>query len=136
MGQVTTVINVRGRKDLDFSGHDGVIYVGRAVPRAGYQRSRWANPWKASEFASAHACVEHYAQMVKHVLGYEVGNNYDMKIKTLYEVEMFYEGIKTACQLRGRVLGCWCCDWNGTGEPAAPCHAVVLARLADGLGVN
>lgn len=40
------------------------------------------------------------------------------------------EGIR---RKRGCVLGCWCGEWDGTGEPAFECHAVALARVADGL---
>jgi hypothetical protein len=25
------------------------------------------------------------------------------------------------------------CDWPGHGEPSSPCHAVLLARLAEGV---
>jgi hypothetical protein len=39
---------------------------------------------------------------------------------------------KIRAELRGKVLGCWCVEWGGVGEPARPCHAVELARIADG----
>jgi hypothetical protein len=35
-------------------------------------------------------------------------------------------------ELGGKVLACWCCDWPGHGEPKKACHAMLLARLADG----
>jgi hypothetical protein len=34
--------------------------------------------------------------------------------------------------LHGRTLGCWCGDWR-PGEPEIPCHALILARMADAL---
>lgn len=33
--------------------------------------------------------------------------------------------------LRGRLLGCWCGEWDGSGEPGLHCHAVNIARAAD-----
>lgn len=129
------VVNVRGRKYLEFGGESGVIYVGRAVPRAGYQRSRWANPWKVQDFASAKECVDHYVHMVRVALGGSWSDGGSCNLNTQYEADMFREGILSAHLLKGRTLGCWCCDWDGTSEPSAPCHAVVLWKLAN-LGVQ
>jgi hypothetical protein len=30
-------------------------------------------------------------------------------------------------QLAGKVLGCWCADWDGVSQPRPNCHAAVLA---------
>jgi hypothetical protein len=129
------VVNVRGRKYLEFGGKSGVIYVGRAVPRAGYQRSRWANPWKVQDFATPEDCIDHYKAMIQIVLGYAGPGKYDTRLTSTYDWEMFREGIHCVHLLAGRTLGCWCCDWDGTSEPSAPCHAVVLWKLAN-LGVQ
>lgn len=129
------VVNVRGRKDLEFGGTDGVIYVGRAVPRAGYQRSRWANPWKVDDFATPEECVTHYTAMVQIVLSYCGPGKYDTLLTDMHTWDMFRHGIHSVHAIAGRTLGCWCCDWDGTSEPSKPCHAVVLWKLAN-LGVQ
>jgi hypothetical protein len=34
-------------------------------------------------------------------------------------------------RIRGKALGCWCGDWE-PGLPEIQCHAVTLAKFADG----
>ena len=35
-------------------------------------------------------------------------------------------------ELAGKSLGCWCVDWEPGQAFGRPCHAEVLARLANG----
>jgi hypothetical protein len=35
--------------------------------------------------------------------------------------------------LRGRALGCWCCDWSPEQEPHGCCHAEMLAAMVEDL---
>lgn len=120
----TTVVNVRGRKPGDLMNIGNFLYVGRPVPRCGWRGSPWANPWKVSrepsetlrpnEVPTAEEAVRLYEGWIRR------------EIQTSHRAYPIRE-------LIGKQLGCWCVDWNGKGEPAAPCHAVVLARIANGI---
>jgi hypothetical protein len=35
--------------------------------------------------------------------------------------------------LKGKVLGCWCAEWDGIRKPVPACHACVLVELIDSL---
>jgi Domain of unknown function (DUF4326) len=117
----TTVIDLRGRDRAGVLADPAFVYVGRAVPRRGWKASPWGNPFPEGRAvvvegvlhpaADAAACVARYAAwMARHP-----------------------ERMARIPELRGRVLGCWCCDWDGAGDPIRPCHAVWLARAADAL---
>ncbi len=125
MKMKTTVINVRGRNRQELLADPNFVYVGPAAPWADWEDSGLANPfgensnWKA---ATAALYFERWLAQDDSVF---------VQGETM--VEYFPETIRAALpSLRGKVLGCWCCDWDGTGEPSATCRAVVLARLADG----
>lgn len=120
----TTVVNIRGRKPRDLMNTRDFLYVGRPVPRAGWAGSRWANPWRvakqpfrvvrSTDVPTVEIAVERYESWIRDMI---------RRFPSQFPVS----------ELIGKQLGCWCVDWNGKGEPAAPCHAVVLARIANGI---
>jgi hypothetical protein len=106
----TTVVNVRGREDLT-----GVIYVGR--------RMRFG---RFAKIAEAHL--------------FEFGNPFKVTEDSLAEVLEKYRQhilarpdlLALLPSLRGKALGCWCCDGDADNPNPRLCHAQVLAELADG----
>lgn len=128
---MTSVTSVRRRKIEELSAIPEFLYVGRAVPRSGWgQTSRWSNPWRVADFSSPEACLVHYTAMVARVVSGDSRNPTNEFVRRAYDWELFVHGIQTAHLLRGRVLGCWCGEWQ-PGQPDIPCHAVVLAKLAE-----
>ena len=119
MSRPTTVINVRGCKPADLLADPRFVYVGRALPRRGWKASPWGNPFPVDRAvtvdgveyppAPAEVCVERYREWFA-------------------RQPHLIDALPT---LKGKRLGCWCCAWDGSGEPAQPCHAVWLARRAD-----
>lgn len=69
---------------------------------AGWLASPWGNPFKGPE------AVSRFAEWL--------GRNEKL--------------LSRLPELKGKTLGCWCGTWK-PGEPEIPCHAVVLAKLAD-----
>jgi hypothetical protein len=101
----TTVVNVKT------APRGSYLYVGRKSYIYGLPESVWHNPFHKGRDGPPEVVVEKFLRL--HLM-----RRPDL-VARLHE-------------LRGQVLGCWCCDWDGSGEPARPCHAVELARLADG----
>ena len=113
----TTVVKVSGRKRDLFLADPEFVYVGRSF--GGFIGGIFGNPYRkptiigsavfmfASELMIA---IDHpgFAEM-----------QFDRRAEALPT-------------LQGKKLGCWCLDWDGTGEPPIECHAVVLALAADG----
>ncbi len=102
----TTVVNVRTAAPGSF------LYVGRYF-QGRFPASPWGNPFGISRFATERAkreCLERYREWL---LG---------KPELLARLP----------ELRGKVLGCFCCEYDGISEAKPLCHAVVLAELADG----
>lgn len=79
------------------------IYVGRQQTQGSWNlpRSEWANPFTIKQCGSAEAAVTRYCQW-------------------LVTQPQLMAKIPS---LKGKCLGCWCSD--------GPCHAKVLAALAD-----
>lgn len=92
-GVQTRVVNVR-TEEYD-------VYIGRANPRYGLKRSKWANPFRLKSEAERPAMIERYREWIM--------NQPDL-LARIHE-------------LRGKRLGCWCAP--------KPCHGDVLAELAD-----
>lgn len=88
----------------------GITYVGRRC--AGFPTHPLFNPFKVSKTATA----DERADVVRRYTEYFLASP-DM--------------VAAAKALKGKTLGCWCGDWDGTGEPGFHCHAVVLAKFAD-----
>ena len=125
----TTVVSVRGKKPADLLADENFIYVGRAVPRAGWKASEWGNPVKPG--MTWEAAMRAVGSPGDAPPPYEtLGGAAAVRIFTtwLMTQERLLDRLH---ELKGKTLGCWCCDWPGEGEPDKPCHAVVLARMAD-----
>jgi hypothetical protein len=112
-GRRTTVINIHGRDPAALRADPRFVYVGWVVRTHGWPGSFWGVGMTAPTPAGRAAAAGR--------LGREIAGD--------SERARFLRS--RLGELRGKVLGCWCCDWDGHGEPAVPCHAVVLARLAD-----
>ena len=97
----TTVVNLKGHRDDP--GYADAIYVGRAMHRGGWQlkASPLANPFRPGPDGSREEVVARYRD-------YLLGRP---------DLLALLPG------LRGHRLGCWCVP--------EPCHAEVLAELAD-----
>jgi hypothetical protein len=126
---VTTVISVRGLDrdillaDMDF------VYVGRAVFRPQHWKaSVWGNPFKVGMKRSVAVVI----------LADDIDNSVRAPHLDAALACLFYRAwilkspahIERLPELRGKRLGCWCCNWS-PGEPKIACHAVILAKLAD-----
>jgi hypothetical protein len=117
---VTSVISVRGRDRAELLADPNFVYVGRKC--RGWIGSAWGNPFRVRPKDRNHdrGSVARSAQ--------EAVARYEMWIKRHAESspDRFNLG-----SLRGKTLGCWCCDWR-PGEPiTTPCHAIILAQLAE-----
>ncbi|MGW1043659.1 DUF4326 domain-containing protein [Streptomyces sp. NPDC002547] len=99
----TTVVCLKGRRD-DPEIRD-VVYVGRPMYQGGWRLAGHllANPFVVGKHGNAETCVDKYRRWLD--------QHADLVARELP-------------RLRGRRLGCWCAE----GEP---CHARVLAELAD-----
>ncbi|SFV09685.1 DUF4326 domain-containing protein [Alicyclobacillus macrosporangiidus] len=75
------------------------VYIGRAVPRLGLRRSKWANPYRIGRDGTREECIRKYRE---YVLGRP-------------------DLMEALGELRGKVLGCWCSP--------EPCHGDVLVEL-------
>jgi hypothetical protein len=97
----TTVVNLKGHRDDP--GFADVVYVGRAMYRGGWHlpASSLANPFRPGPDGSREEAVAKYR-------AYLLGRP---------------ELLALLPELRGRRLGCWCAP--------LPCHAAVIAELAD-----
>ncbi len=97
----TTIVNLKGHRDDP--GYADVIYVGRAMHRGGWQltASPLANLFRPGPDGSREEVVAEYR-------AYLLGRP---------------DLLALLPELRGHRLGCWCSP--------RPCHAEVLAELAD-----
>jgi hypothetical protein len=77
------------------------VYVGRAMPRHGLTGSAFANPYRVGQDGTCAEVIEKYRHWIV---------RQPLLLASLHE-------------LRGRRLACWCSP--------EPCHADVLAELAD-----
>lgn len=99
----TTVVNMKGHRDDP--DYADVVYVGRAMRRGGWDldASPLASPFRPGRDGTREAVIEKYRT---HLL-----SRPDL--------------LDLLPALRGRRLGCWCVP--------QPCHAQVIAELADAL---
>lgn len=124
---MTAVVNVRGRKRADLEADPSFFYVGRSVRWTEWTtRSAFANPFIANMMPA----------QIENILrdGYKVRPE-DTPL-VLYERWLRARPLLVALaqtQLRGRTLGCWCCNYC-IGDPiVTPCHAILLAYVAEGI---
>ncbi|WP_433573972.1 DUF4326 domain-containing protein [Streptomyces sp. CA-251247] len=103
IGDSTTVVDLHGHQDDP--EYADVVYVGRPMFQGGWKLHGHilANPFKVGRHGDAAAVVEKYRAWLA------------------ARPELVARELP---KLRGRRLGCWCAD-------NAPCHARVLAELAD-----
>lgn len=136
----TTVISVRKRNSRVLLADPNFIYVGRRIwhgDALGWPASIWGNPfkpgmtlgqalaiWKAKHRAGVldRASMELGAGAALHATAADLYDRYVLANPHLRS---------RLHELRGKTLGCWCGSWK-PGELEIGCHAVVLAKLADG----
>jgi Domain of unknown function (DUF4326) len=97
----TTVVNLKGH--LNDPDYADVVYVGRTMHRGGWhlEGSPFASPFRPGKDGTREEVVAAYREWL------------------LSRPDL----LATLPELRGRRLGCWCVP--------QPCHAQVLAELAD-----
>lgn len=102
------VVNVKRGEPYD-------VYIGRANPRYGLARSKWANPFKLPPNASK-------GERLDSIRSYE-------KWITEGEGRRLLEDLG---ELEGQTLGCWCAEEGGlhAGDDLK-CHGQVLLKLLD-----
>lgn len=108
----TTVVDVRDYPLIDGKRvlPEGVVYVGRAVPRVGLQASRWANRFKP-EVPSAGVTSKWLRGLIqrRHLVQYDDWLADELRIDPGF-----------LDPLRGKALACWC------KRKKKPCHATVI----------
>lgn len=103
----TTVVNLKGHRDD--AGFADVVYVGRVMNRGGWRLagSPLANPFRPGRDGTRAEVMDRYREY----------------LLSRPDLVALLPG------LRGRRLGCWCAP--------EPCHAAVIAELADaGVGTD
>lgn len=130
----TTVISVRGRMadQPTLLADPKFLYVGRATyrPRVHWKRSIWASPFTAG--MSRQAAIRLLGHDIDHLIR-ATDLDADTACRFYRAWLLGRSGLAPRLsELRGRQLGCWCCDWR-PGDPNRPCHAVVLAGLANAI---
>lgn len=102
----TTVVRANTAEAKEAQATGRAAYIGRAVPRQGYSKGTWSNPFKIGPDGTREEVLRMYEEWLRAKLRADDG---------------FIGGIRG--QLKDRVLICWC-------KPAA-CHGDLLARLCD-----
>lgn len=130
---MTRVISVRGKDRLRLMSDPGFRYVGRRC--AGWMNSPWGNPYKVAAFGPD--AMAHYRRAIDYARRWHPNAWQYEKLPMSHlipssDFDRFREGMLRIGELRGRTLGCWCGEWE-PGRPEIACHAVELAKLADGI---
>jgi hypothetical protein len=115
-------VRLYGRSMLE-NGLPNFVYVGRAVPRQGWAESPWHNPFRKESMGVTP--VASYEASWRATIVWSINAREDDPRWSA----PFPSLLRRLPELAGKILGCWCVDWDGVGEPATPCHAVVLSRL-------
>jgi hypothetical protein len=107
------------------------VYVGRRT-RNGWPESPWGNPFKLSKFEGDE--LSQRAQAVSRFAHLVIDPDMPADLESLRSKRDFIRAHYR--ELAGKTLGCWCCDLDGPPPggygDGQLCHAVILARLADG----
>lgn len=118
----TTVTKVNGLSPTEWLADPNNVYAGRSYEiRNGrhvgetWHTSGWGNPFRFQDhFGRAEKC--------------------DLLFKYVRELALKLQNngglLRAFKELPGRNLGCWCTDWDGTGNVPL-CHACWLARIVD-----
>jgi hypothetical protein len=95
---------------VHFKTHKYDVYIGRGQRNP----SKWGNPYSHKEGTLAKYKVSTRQEAIK---GYE---NYLIQSGLINDIE----------ELRGKVLGCWCCKTPSDGsEKTLVCHGQVIAKI-------
>jgi hypothetical protein len=124
----TRVITVRGKDRAALLADPSFVYVGRSC--AGWRGSLFGNPFRLRRWADPWRAVEAYEEMARLMLNRPVPPPGTAAPREVLAYARAVAWQAEVPRLRGKTLGCWCGDWTW-GEPPIPCHAVVLARLAE-----
>lgn len=111
-GSETRVVHVNSKEWHD-TPEDQQVYIGRAVPRRGFPKSKYANPYKISKVFTREVVITMHEDLVRRY--------------ARVHPERFREVL---AKMRGKVLGCWCKAVK-PGDKDQPCHGDTWARLAD-----
>lgn len=106
---ITTVVNI---KDMPRQGDYNIVYCGRHYG----QPSTFGNPFKIGADGNRSEVV------FKHFLYFR---------KRLISDPAFKAKVLT---LKGKKLGCFCHEWNGTGDNPMFCHCDNIADYLNHLG--
>ena len=121
----TSVVNVRGKDRAELMADPDFVYVGRAC--RGWPASPFGNPFHLRHPARRERTPTEVVAMYAYwIESCEPGDSDTPKAMARRRAEI----LRLLPSLRGKKLGCWCCDWQ-RGEPRKPCHAVILAQMAD-----
>jgi hypothetical protein len=146
----TSVINVRGRDRAGLLADPGFVYVGRRA-RGGWPDSPWGNPFRLSMWTigdGARQVLGETGQRISATIAHlalvtstddaDPGRDFwpDVGAPPIGELLAYRDFVRSNIgALAGKTLGCWCCDVPDGRRSRGPdrlCHAVTLARLADG----
>ena len=131
---MTTVISVRGRNRRDLEADPSFVYVGRRC--RGWPGSIWGNPFgrvmprAKTDFQAALFSGWLREQGLAMAILATAPKSSGITEASASEARRLI--LERLPELRGKTLGCWCGDWR-PGEPEIPCHAVVLANLANAI---
>jgi hypothetical protein len=137
MSGITMVIDVRGRNREELLADPDFVYVGRRC--AGWPASEWGNPFKVGmPIREAIRLIDELGK--SRLIDRDViGVFDDATLDGEAAVGLYRQLVLASPRLReglselsGKALGCWCGVWC-PGDVEIPCHAVVLAKLADGI---
>lgn len=127
----TTVICVRGKDRAKLLADPLFVYVGRGC--FGWKKSPFANPYKIVDWGLTLAILKFREDLEATVAGSRAKPRLlpESRVgEVVHHDGKFHHMASRLPELCGKRLGCWCGDWR-PGEPEIPCHAVVLAKLAD-----
>jgi hypothetical protein len=134
VAEITTVTTVRGKIPADLRADPDFVYVGRSC--AGWTGSPWGNPFRIGmrPLAATNQLIDVHHQSPQPIRIAFAGPLDAWKVVECYAAWLQARpALRSRLPaLRGKVLGCWCGDWRPE-EPEIPCHAVVLAQLANAL---
>jgi hypothetical protein len=108
------VVDVRSHRKLRTRDQRAaIVYVAGEAP--GWLGHKLANPFNPNSrwFGSLGECFIAYRDWLN------LRPTFEADLAELWE----------ATGYGAKALGCWCVNWQGTGEPPMVCHAVVLAAL-------
>jgi hypothetical protein len=127
---LTRVVNVRGRYRSDLESDPQFLYVGRRCGE--WPGSIWGNPIKVLPGTLNCRTPEQVVYRFHRFLGAAIEGKDELGFLDARTRKRFVVMAENLPSLRGKILGCWC-GWWEPGWPEIPCHAVVLAQLANAL---